>query len=212
MAPSISILWNSGDASEWNAALDRYWEFVKPGNVELERALEDLKLDRIRQLDARGWYEFLRTEYFRWKYTAPNRYATTTASLAKHTSEPGGLEALNNIKRRLLETDPTDIRSALSTALEINGLGTAGASGLLALILPAQFATVDQFVVKALREIHGLPEAAAVARMKPEGLSVSDGVALIGIMARKAAENNRHFGSIEWTPRKMDKILWTYGR
>jgi hypothetical protein len=48
--------------------------------------------------------------------------------------------------------------------------------------------------------------------MRPEQLSVADGVVLIGIMRRKASENNQVFGAAIWTPRKIDKILWTYGR
>lgn len=47
--------------------------------------------------------------------------------------------------------------------------------------------------------------------MKPEGLTPRDGVVLIR-MQRKAAENNRLFGGTGWTPRKIDKVVWTYGR
>lgn len=60
---------------------------------------------------------------------------------------------------------------------------------------PEAFATVDQFVVKALREVKHLPDGTALARMKPEDLTVEDGVLLIGIMQRKAAENNGRFGT-----------------
>jgi hypothetical protein len=28
------------------------------------------------KMDALGWYEFSKDEYFRWKYTGPNRYQT----------------------------------------------------------------------------------------------------------------------------------------
>jgi hypothetical protein len=112
----------------------------------------------------------------------------------------------------LLTLDTDDIRSSLEVVDEIRGLGTAGASGLLALMYPQKFATVDQFVVKALRQVDGLPEAEPIARMDPEGLSVKDGVLLIDILRRKAADNNRAFNSKTWTPRKLDMVLWTYGR
>lgn len=209
--PAIADLWNSCDANEWERALARYWTLVKPANLKLERAMEALDLDRLRRLDADGWYRFLRDEYFRWKYTAPNRYATTTRQLRRY-ADTGTLEALYQVKERLLTVERADIRHALSLACEIQGLGTAGASGLLAVMYPDTFATVDQFVVKALREVERLPERAALSRMKPEGLSPRDGVLLISIMQRKAAENNRLFGTIGWTPRKIDKVLWTYGR
>ena len=209
---SIADLWRSSDPSAWTCALERYWQWVKPANLELERALEHLDLARIRSLDAQGWYDFLHTEYYRWKYTAPNRYATTTRSLAQYVAEPCGLELLHGIKCRLLEIDPENIRSGLSLASEIRGLGTAGASGLLSLMYPATFATVDQFVVKALRAVGDLPEADDLAKMKPQALTVVDGVTLIDIVSRKATENNQVFGTGAWTPRKIDQVLWTYGR
>ncbi|MGH6984874.1 MAG: hypothetical protein ACREEI_11680, partial [Stellaceae bacterium] len=161
--------------------------------------------------DAQGWYDFLKNEYFRWKYTASNRYATTTDRL-KHYVDVGTLGDLDQIRNRLLSLNRDDTRSALETAQKIYGLGTAGASGLLALMYPRNFGTVDQFVVKALRQVNGLPEAAAIARMNPESLTISDGVLLIDILRRKAVENNRVLKSDAWTPRKVEKVLWTYGR
>jgi hypothetical protein len=209
---TVDELWRSSDPAAWGTALERYWEFVKPGNRELERALDRLDLERIRGLDAQEWYEFLRLEYFRWKYTAPNRLKTTTNRLAESVAEPDGLLRLHGIKCRLLAIDPKDIRAGLTIAREIKGLGPSGASGLLALMYPATFATVDQFVVKALRQVDGLPEAEALAKMKPEALTNKDGVTLIDVMAQKADENNRLFSTVSWTPRKIDQILWTYGR
>lgn len=208
---TIAELWHSRNPQAWEDALQRYWNFIKPTNLELERRMESLDLERMRGLDEKGWYEFLRDEYFRWKYTAPNRYATTTRSLRRYVEE-NRLDDLYRIKKHLLALDPADIRRGLSLASEIRGLGTAGASGLLALIYPETFATVDQFVVKALREVTELPEAAALAEMNPQSLTFADGVLLIGIMHQKAAENNQWFGTSSWTSRKIDKVLWTYGR
>ena len=211
--PTIDELWHSNDPQAWDAALERYWkEFVKTENLALERSLDRLDLERIRGLDAQGWYGFLRDEYFRWKYTAPNRYVTTTRSLEKHAAVPGGLDALREIKDQLLRIDPTLVRAGLAVASKIGGLAVAGASGLLALMYPAHFGTVDQFVVKALRGVNDLPEAEALTAMKPLSLSLSAGVTLIAIMARQAAENNRRFSTMKWTPRKIDQVLWTYGR
>jgi hypothetical protein len=118
----------------------------------------------------------------------------------------------DQIRRRLLSLDPDDIRLGLKAGCDIRGLGTAGASGLLALMYPQKFGTVDQFAVKALRQVEDLPEAKSLARMNPENLTISDGVLLIEILRRKAADNNRIFKSETWTPRKLDKVLWTYGR
>jgi hypothetical protein len=213
VTPTVSVadLWRSSESEAWDRALQRYWQFVQPGNVELERALDALDVNRLRGLTPQGWYNFLHDEYFRWKYTAPNRYATTTIQLRKYL-DGGELNELESLRQQLLNLDRNDIRKGLTTAKNIRGLGTAGASGLLSLMCPEHFATVDQFVVKALRLVPGLPEATALAKMNPENLSISDGVLLIGILTRKAKENNQTFGTSGWTPRRIDMVLWTYGR
>jgi hypothetical protein len=122
------------------------------------------------------------------------------------------LSDLDEIRKRLLGVDQNDARMAIWIAERIPGLGTAGASGLLALMYPQHFGTVDQFAIKALREIRDLPETPALAKMNPDSLTAQDGVSLIGIYRRKADELNSMFQSASWTPRKIDKVLWTYGR
>jgi hypothetical protein len=212
MKPTISELWHSADPNDWADALERYWSFVLPRNRDLEHYLDDLDLERLRSLDARGWYSFLHNEYFRWKYTAANRYATTTSSLRFYQKDQHSLDELDQVRQKLLALDTDDIRSALEVAHRIRGLGPSGASGLLALMYPHKFGTCDQFVVKALGQIDGLPEAPVLSRMKPEDLTIPDGVAIINLLRRKAVDTNRVFNSDSWTPRKIDKVLWTYGR
>lgn len=208
---SIADLWASADPRAWDDALARYWCFVQPRNLALEKSLDTLDLERLRRLDAQGWYKFLKHEYFPWKYTAANRLATTTRQLQRYADDDA-LSDLDHIRQRLLTLDTDDIRSGLQAACAIRGLGTAGASGLLALMYPRRFGTVDQFVVKALTQINGLPEAAALARMNPWSLTIRDGVLIIDVLRRKAADNNRVLRSDAWTPRKLDMVLWTYGR
>ncbi|SKC69605.1 hypothetical protein [Paraburkholderia hospita] len=205
---AISDLWNSPDESGWVNTLNCYWSFVRPENMALEHAMDELNIERLRNLDSYSWYAFLRDEYFRWKYTAPNRYATTTRQLRRYLDD-GSLDELDAVRQALLSVDQNDVRTGLTTARRIRGLGTAGASGLLALMYPATFATVDQFVVVSLREVKDLPETHALQQMKPEGLTVRDGVTLIDIMQRKARELNRQFRTTGWTPRKIDMILWS---
>ncbi len=208
---SVSELWSSTDEGVWNAALDRYWGLIKPANLELERAMEDLTPKAVEVLDRQGWYDFLHDRYFRWKYTAPNRYATTTACLRRQVDKIG-LDGLLHIRDCILTSAGGPTARALSTTCEIGGLGPAGASGLLALLYPKSFATIDQFVAKALAEVPSLPQSDLICGMSPEGLSVRDGVVLIEVMRAKAAALNATFGSQAWTPRKIDKVLWAVGR
>jgi hypothetical protein len=209
---NINELWYSSDPQAWNKALARYWDYVKKENEALERELEVLDLESIKRLDALGWYDFLLNKYFKWKYTAPNRYATTTKYVRQYIYE-GRLSELLKIKNDLLMLENlADVESGLSVAKKIKGLGTAGASGLLSLMYPHTFATVDQFVVKALRDVRDLPETSALGKMNENALTIKNGVLLIDIMRRKALGNNRSFSTADWTPRKIDKILWTFGR
>jgi len=78
---SISELWYSHDEQAWTHALARYWDYVQLANQALERELENLDVDSLKHLDARGWYEFLHDKYFAWKYTQKNYYVTTTRRL-----------------------------------------------------------------------------------------------------------------------------------
>lgn len=207
----IQELWYSADSDAWDRALKRYWDFVKAGNMALEKAMENLDLDRLRKMDEQGWYDFLHNEYFRWKYTSPNRYATTTAQLQRYKNN-GGLSELDGIRKLLLRLDTKDVRGGLKTAKRIHGLGVPGASGLLALMYPHALATVDQFVVNALKRVPKLPKAESVRDMDADDLKIEDGVILIEIMQAKARDNNRLFATTTWTPRKIDQVLWTYGR
>jgi len=68
---------------------------------------------------------------------------------------------------------------ALATASRIRWLGTAGASGLLALIYPDSFGTVDQFVVKALSEVGDPQVVRLLAGVNPDRLGIQAGTHLM---------------------------------
>lgn len=207
----VSRLWNSGNQKDWENAIDDYWGAVKPENLRLEKEIENLDPERVRSMSAREFYVFLHDAYFVWKYTAPNRLATTRRSLEKY-QHGNMIGQLGFIHRQLFEFDRADIGAGLEIAKQIYGLGTAGASGLLAVLFPKDFGTVDQFVVKALCTVEGLKEHAQLERMKPKSLTVRDGVLIISILRRKAKELNKSFGTNLWTPRMVDKVLWSVGR
>ena len=130
---NVAEMWDSVDAAPWERALERYWTLLKPANMELEHEMEALTPAAIEHLDAEEWLEFLQQRYFRWKYTAPNRYATTTAALRRRV-ERIGADALLRIRDRILAGLDGPVDRALTAACDIGGLGPAGASGLLALL------------------------------------------------------------------------------
>lgn len=204
----INKLWHSNDESLWNKALDLYFNggLIKKENISLERDIDNLDPVTIKDMSTEEFYDWLYNVYFVWKYTAANRLAITRKSLSRYKHE-NMMHELEQIHFDLFTFDINDIREGLQIASSIHGLGIAGASGLLAVLYPRYFATVDQFVVKALREIDSLPEKAIVSKMNPDNITIKDGVLLIKIMKYKADELNSVFNTNEWTAREIDKIL-----
>lgn len=207
----ISTLWNHGSDEDWEAALDHYRKILKPANLQLEREFDNLEVNVLKQMPVHEFYQFLYNGYFVWKYTAANRLATTRRNLLRYQTEER-MGELEWIQKTLFSFDHEDIQKGLEIAQRINGLGTAGASGLLSILFPQDFGTVDQFVVKSLLSIEGIPEHSIIEKMRPDSLKLQDGVALIKIMRNKANDLNERFGADRWTPRLIDKVLWCVGR
>ena len=208
---SVQDLWYSQNEDEWKSELDAYWKYIKPENLRLEKEISKINVEMIRSMSADEWFDFLLNKYFRWKYTAANRYTTTTNYLKKY-KEKNRIEELDIIKNKLVKTDKRDTKKLLKTLSKIRGLGPAGASGLLALLYPNNFGTIDQFIVKSLIEIKSIPESKDVNKINRENITISQGVLLINIMKNKAEDLNKLFNTDFWTPRKIDMILWTYER
>src|SRR5205807_1354371 len=106
---------------------------------------------------------------------------TTSGVLRREMANFDARQILLRIRDQLLRADPSDAQAAVELASRIPGLGTAGASGLLALMYPQSFGTVDQFVVKALRQIPEFGANPAFAKMNPQGLTSRDADFLIRI-------------------------------
>ncbi len=202
----IQNLWQSEDSATWEDALSKYWDYVKPENLALEHEMDRLDASAVQGMNSQEWYDFLLLKYFKWKFTAANRYATTTKHLRLYAES--GLEPLRAIKEEVFQVQSGDIEEGIAAAKKIPGLGTAGASGLLSLLFPHEYGTVDQFVVKALAQVPTLLELDSVSAMNPESLSASDGLVLIRIMKQKSLVLNESFGTDSWTPRKIDMVLW----
>jgi len=205
----INKLWYSNDKSLWDKALASYFSsgLIKKDNVTLEREIHNLDPVTIKDMSTEQFYDWLYNVYFVWKYTAANRLATTRKSLSRYKFEKS-MHELEQIHFNLFTFDINDINEGLKIANSIHGLGIAGASGLLAVLYPRYFGTVDQFVVKALRKIDSLLEKDLVIKMNPDNLTIKDGILLIKIMKYKAEELNSIFNSNKWTARDIDKILW----
>ena len=203
----VARLWDSRDPRAWEDALKCYWDRVRrSGNLKLEQELDSPGLiDRIRAMNEREWYEFLRDEYFPWKF---QHCQYDPAKHLRSRETKSGLKQLHTIKQWLLNTPAEPIERAFDPRRKIPGLAVPGMSGLLSLMFPKAFAAVDQFVVASLQRIPTLPEAFLIAGMNSSQLSVRDAVILIRVMRQEAAELNQWFRTDAWTPRRIDMVLW----
>lgn len=206
---SLYDLWNCGSEEDWIVALSNYNALYR--DKELEQFMSDLAPSDVERMSASEFYEFLHDKYFVWKYTAKNRLKTTRNHLEKYR-DLDCMEELEEIHRAIFNIDLNQTKELLSTVSRIRGLSTAGASGLLSVLFPSHYGTVDQFVVKSLRNIDNLPEHQKLMRMNPESLSIRDGVLLEQVLRMKANDLNSRFQSTMWTPRKIDMVLWSYDR
>ena len=214
----INELWIHGSEADWKYALNKYYEQPSAiANEPLEKKMEALDPESVKRMSGQEFYRFLYDDYFVWKYTAKNRLATCRKSLRKYEDEKDW-ERLEYIKRSIFkhyECDPIDTELLLEDAKKINGLGIAGASGLLSILFPNKYGTVDQFVVDALCKIDDLTseqrQKLILAEKRKESLKTEDGVFLIGLLRVNSNALNKQFGTNFWTPRKIDMVLWTYG-
>ena len=131
----IEQLWHSSDASKWQHALDRYCKYIKPTHLELEREMDTLRPDDVRYLDADQWYDWLLKKYFVWKYTAPNRYATTTGHLKRQATDAGRHHLLT-IRDRVLSCENASIGDALRCRDRVQGTWSGGRVGPVGPAIP----------------------------------------------------------------------------
>ncbi|MCR5106117.1 MAG: hypothetical protein K6B68_16930 [Eubacterium sp.] len=212
----IKDLWNDGKEEDWDKALAQYWEMdsVKR-QIDLEKEMNDVfrpsNLNELKNMNGEEFYSFLYSKYFVWKYTAHNRLATTRKQLEKQKKED--LCKIRDSLFILHDSIPDDIELILMDVQRINGLGVAGGSGLLSILFPESFGTVDQFLVDSLCKISSTMSketATVLSQIVKENIKLEEGVFLEKLLKEQADRLNEKFSSDKWTPRKIDMVLWAY--
>ena len=208
----INRLWYCKDENIWKKELQRYYSKLSKEELELDLELEALTAKEVESYSVDKFYNFLYEKYFIWKYGYSQYLSTYLTSLSKYKVE-NRMSDLEEIKNNMFSVNLINVEKCLSNAKKIHGLGVAGASGLLSIIFPEHFGTVDKFVVLTLRKVQGLQEEKFIREIKnPSSLSVKEGTILINLMRKKAKELNKQFKTDFWTPRKIDMILWHIDR
>lgn len=163
-------------------------------NVEVEKEIEKYSRNPalVQKMKCDEFYSFLYNCFYVWKYTSKNRLKTCRNCLSKEKDNKEYRNKLCQIKNSIFESEKNnvdDYRNLLKKVMNIPGLGVAGASGLLAILFPDKYGTVDQFLVKALKCIDGLDEEDSKNLeniKKIDDLTVSDAVVLQSIICKKA--------------------------
>ena len=202
----INEIWNSKEISVWKDALAEATKETERDN-SIETKMSKLNIEYIQHLPVEDFYSFLHDDYFVWKYTAKHRLTSTRNSLKKYEND---MNELREIQDGLFSFDLSKTRLGLQAAGEIYGLGVAGASGLLALLFPSYFGTVDEMVVRALLTCDEYRDDAIIKAINPQDIKRKDAVYLIEQFKKKAHELNELSNEYCWRPRDIDVILWHF--
>ncbi|MGI9462239.1 MAG: hypothetical protein ACR2NY_06690 [Alphaproteobacteria bacterium] len=209
----INVFWQSNNQTTWEYVLGKYMSRVKWRNRELENELENefnkVKcLDDIKKFkDVKNWYEFMLEKYFRWKFTDGRIYAgRKTEFEIKYASNQVCLE--NMIEAILQESNQADAQTMIALTREIDGLAVPAGSGFLALLLPKLYGTVDRYIVENIKVIEPFKNHPLIKYIKLTAIDNTDFESLTKIFRNKADELNKKFSTNDWTPRKIDKVLW----
>ena len=203
---NINDIWSSQDNDVWNEALLSAKEETGRDNF-IETKMLKLNVEYLKNLEVNDFYNFLHDDYFLWKYTAKNRLATTRKKLEEYVVD---MKELKDIQEELFNFKLEKTRMGLNVAVQIKGLGIAGASGLLSLLYPSYFGTVDDMVIRALLSTNGYKDDETIKSMNPKNIKIDEAVYLINIFKKKANELNKLFNQYCWTPRDIDVILWFF--
>ena len=202
--------WDSMDEKDWMLHEQQYENMLDDSNRLIEKELDDFSTYDIWEWSGEKFYDFLHDRYYVWKYTAKNRLETTRnklkdASLSELSIILKLLKVVSLELADMEEYNSDVIKIGLSIATMIPGLGIAGASGLLAILFPEYFGTVDQFVVNSLEEA-----GVETGVIYPESITLKEAVVLEKIMYDKASNLNKWNKNDHWTPRRIDKVLWAH--
>ncbi len=197
-------LWSENKHADWKKIeQEKYSHYVPNATRKIEEEIENIKFDELKIHSDEQFFTFLKEKYYPWKYTDGRWLKNNLKHLEYYRDH---MEELSLIRRALFSFTPSDIELGFKIAMLIKGLGTAGASGLLSILYPEHFGTVDQFAAVALNKTKTFERS-----FNPDKITLSDALDMERIMIVKANKLNHANNINYWTPRKVDKVLWTIG-
>jgi hypothetical protein len=207
---NIQDVWISEKESVWCAQIDAYWKRVEDQKKKtLEEEMDKLDPQLIRDSTDVAWRDFLANKYIPWKHTPGRFYKSIQRKFIARYAGQEQQSLLSTIKSRIFACDPGATGELLGIVDEIYQFGIPSASGLLSLLFPSRFGTVDKFAIESLQRIEEFKGDILIQGFMPKSISLDDAVRAISIMRVKAGENNKLFGTTFWTARRIDMVLWS---
>ena len=200
----------------WDQPVERKWEDLQACYWEVESVKKHMCLEQelnnskhVEQLIKNDFKSFILNKYIPWKYTDCRWTLRYEEKLKSWKGADKFAEDILDYEERLKHTNNYEeriLQEGIELRNELYGIGVAGITGLLSLLIPEVFGTVDKYVAKSMMAL-GLIEV-----KNPSNIKIKEAKDMEMIMIKKAKELNYRFNVDIWTPRKVDMILWSYGR
>ncbi len=200
---------NIYDHFTMNKYLLNYMNNVTHSEIEIK--FDNYNEITFQNMDNREWLTFIRDEYQTWKHTN----GMVRAKLKRIVSEVDG-QIICEIHSTLLSSDKVDIQNNLQLFCDLPGFGPPSASGVLSLMFPTHFGTVDRRVIGTFKQCQNSDIRDRLAKLidryeRNSGnmwFSVPEAALVIQVYRDAAEELSRRSG-VTWTPRMVDKALWS---
>jgi len=220
---SLGSLWLSNEVSAWQDALAKYWNHGPVrANIDVERHMDRLTAEERTAILSSGGalVEFLDRWYYSWKF-----FAIAPYDIPKHQAKVRAEYAANPAKydaiaRQLGALNPDNVEQCLKAVASrsIPGLQLSAASGLLAVLFPASFGTVDQHTLRALQTLDD-DRAVWLRRHIPDPKTFfpannnDQGRHAAKLMTQLYREKARELAQLDeetgWGPRRVEMVCYT---
>jgi len=220
---ALASLWRSNEVSAWQDALAKYWNHGPVRrNIDVERHMDRLTAEDRGAILASGGalVDFLDHWYYSWKFFAIAPYDIPKHQAKVRIEYATNSDKYNAIARRLGALNADDVDQCLRyvASRSIPGLQLSAGSGLLAVLYPTWFGTVDQHTLRALQTLDD-ERAAWLRRHIPDPKTFFPAnnndrgrhaaKLMTQLYREKSQELARLDGETGWTPRRVEMVCYT---
>ena len=219
---ALVSLWRSNEVSAWRDALAKYWNH-RPvrRNIDVERHMDRLTPEDRDVILASGaaLVDFLEHWYYSWKFfsIAPYDIPKHQAKVrAEYATNPAKYDA---IARSLGSLNPDNVEQCLTyvASRSIPGLQISAGSGVLAVLYPTWFGTVDQHTLRALQTLDGdgaewlrrhIPGPETFFPANNNDLGRHAAKLMTQLYRQKSQELAQLDEETGWTPRRVEMVCY----